>query len=230
MRCWLLISMIIWISVDTKAQTNLGVKIGSNITSIRYTEVIGHSTIEMETKIGYIGGLTFQHISTKNFGLQMELNYIQKGWKTKFDTLFNTQYERDIAYLDLPFLTHAYFGMNNIKLIIQLGFYIGYALSSSESFYDGQNVRKEEYIYLPERDNRIEYGIQGGIGFKRIFQFGVIQLEGNYTFTLSSVYKWGYITNDPDFLQYFDIPEEAQNTGIQITLSYLFTIQDKNSK
>ena len=128
MRYWLLISVFVWISFGIQAQINMGVKIGTNKTSIIYQKVAGHDTRQMETKIGYMGGMIFQHFSTKNFGLQVELSYVQKGWITDYDKTFNTQYERIIDYLDMPFLSQFYFGKTNYKFLIHLGFYLGYAL------------------------------------------------------------------------------------------------------
>ena len=224
MRNWLIILFLIGISIDINAQILAGVKIGTNITSINYDEKPGQPVYNMDRKIGYMGGLVFQQFSTRNFGLQIELNYIQKGWKTAYDTTFNTQYERNIEYLDIPFLTHASFGINKSEFIIELGFFTGFALQSSEVFYDAGIAREQEYEFEPDRDNRIEYGLQGGVGIKRKFKFGILQLEGNYSFTFNSVYKWGYSSDDFDFKRYFDIPEQAQNQGIYITISYLYPI------
>ena len=106
-----------------------------------------------------------------------------------------------------------------------MGFFTGYALSSTETFFYPGGSETNEYIFDPDRDNRIEYGLQGGGGFKRQFGFGVLQLEGNFIFTLNSVYKWGYESTDPEFKLYFDVPEQAQSQLIQITLSYLYPIK-----
>ena len=225
MRYWLIILFFLGAIWSLQAQTYLGVKFGGHLTTINYDAKPGQPIYEMDQKIRYMGGLVFQKFANRNFALQIEIAYVQKGWKTAEDTLIFTQYERNIDYIDIPILTHASFGSENIEFFLQLGFFTGYALSSSEIFYDPGGSIEKEYVYDPDRDNRFEYGLQGGAGFKRHFGFGVIQLEGNFIFTLNSVYKWGYESTDTDFLHYFDVPEQAQNQLIQFTLSYLYPIK-----
>lgn len=225
MRNWVVVFLFLGIVGRLPAQSYIGVKLGGQLTTINYDEKAGQQAYEMDQKIGYTGGVVFQHFANKNFALQVELSFVQKGWKTALDTLFNTQYERSINYLNIPFLTHFSFGSENTKLFMQLGFFTGYALTSTELLINTAGSEKRKYVFDPDRDNRIEYGLQGGGGFKRHFGFGTLQVEGNFIFTLNSVYKWGYESTDPELNLYFDIPEQAQNQLIQLTLSYLYPIK-----
>ena len=98
----LLFIILIFLPVPLMAQWNVGLKAGVNITSINYDERFNTRVVEQDFKLGYMGGLTFQYFNQPNIGIQMEVLYIQKGFKTKLDTTENLQYERTIDYLTIP--------------------------------------------------------------------------------------------------------------------------------
>ncbi len=202
------------------AQWNVGLKGGVNITWINYDARFNQKIVEQDFKMGYMGGLTFQYFNQPNIGIQMEVLYIQKGFKTKLDTLENIQYERTIDYLSLPMLMHAYIGKKKFNMSILLGPFISYALSSNEIYTEDNESNRQDYEWNREIDNRFEFGIQAGLAFRNSFSFGIIELEGMFSFGLTSIYKWGAVNSDPDKDIFFPIPEQAQNQGIQITLSY----------
>ncbi len=202
------------------AQWNVGLKGGVNITWINYDARFNQKIVEQDFKMGYMGGLTFQYFNQPNIGIQMEVLYIQKGFKTKLDTLENIQYERTIDYLSIPMLMHAYIGKKKFNMSIMLGPYISYALSSNEIYTEDNESDRQDYEWNREIDNRFEFGLQVGLGFRNTFNFGVIELEGMYSFGLTSIYKWGAVNSNPDKDIFFPIPEQVQNQGIQITLSY----------
>lgn len=206
------------------AQWNVGLKAGVNITWINYDQRFNQDIVEMDFKMGYMGGLTFQYFNQPNIGIQMEVLYIQKGFKTKLDTTEIIQYERTIDYLSLPMLMHAYIGKKKFNMSILLGPYISYALSSNEKFTEGDMTYQQDYEWDREIDNRFEFGLQAGLGFRNSFSFGVIELEGMFSFGLTSIFKWGAVNSDPDKDIFFPIPEQVQNQGIQITLSYYKTL------
>jgi hypothetical protein len=154
----------------------------------------------------------------------MEALYIQKGFKTEFDTSSNTQYQRDINYLSIPLLMYVYIGKGKFNFNFMVGTFIGYALSSDEIYTDGDDVFKQKYEYNRDFDNRFELGLQGGIGLRNVFNFGILELQGNFSYNFISIYKWGVSNDDPDKDRFFEIPEQAQIKSLQITLSYYKTI------
>lgn len=223
MRKFLFI-ILLFLSTPLIAQWNVGLKAGVNITWINYDRRFTQDILEMDFKMGYMGGFTFQYFNQPNIGLQMEALFIQKGFKTKYDTTQNIQYERTIDYLSVPMLMHVYIGKKKFNLSILLGPFISYALSSNEKFTEGDLIYNQDYEWDREVDNRFEFGLQAGLGFRNSFSFGVIELEGMFSFSLTSLYKWGAVNRDPDKDIFFPIPEQAQNQGIQITLSYYKTL------
>ncbi len=215
-----LIVILVFLSSPLMAQWNVGLKAGFNITWINYDKRFNQQNVEQDFKMGYMGGLTFQYFNQSNVGLQMDVLYIQKGFKTKLDTLANIQYERTIDYLSIPMLMHAYIGKKKFNMSILLGPFISYALTSNETFTEDNISDRQDYEWDREIDNRFEFGLQAGLGFRNSFKFGIIELEGMFSFGLTSIYKWGAVNSDPDKDIFFPIPEQVQNQGIQITLSY----------
>jgi len=206
------------------AQWNVGIKYGVVQSSLNYDQKFLQDNIEQDIKLGNVFGLTFQYFNQPHIGLQMEALYTQKGFKTKYDTLSNTQYQRDIDYLTIPMSMYVYIGKGNFNINLILGAFCGYALSSNEIYTEGDNQYEEKYQFDREFDNRFEFGLQGGIGIRNVFNFGILELQGNFSYNFISIYKWGVSNNDPDKDKYFEIPETAQTQGLQITLSYYRTI------
>jgi len=219
MRQFLFLILILF-SFPSFAQWNVGLKGGVNLSWINYDARFDQSVIEQDRIFRYMGGLTFQYFSQPNVGIQFETLYIQKGFKTKLDTITNTQYERTIDYLSFPFLMHAYIGKKRFNISFVLGPYISYALSSDEVFLEGNNTYENEYVFDRDIDNRFEFGLQAGIGFRNSFNFGIIEVQGIFAYSLTSIYTWGAENEDPDKDRFFPIPEQTQNQGVQITLSY----------
>ena len=212
--------ILLFFTTPLYAQWNVGIKVGANMPWINYDAGFNQKLIEQDFKIGYMGGLSIQYFSQPNVGVQIDMLYIQKGFKTKLDTTEHIQYERTIDYLSFPFLMHAYIGKRKFNLSFLLGPYISYAIASNEVFTEDNVSSEAEYVFDRKKDNRFEFGLQGGIGFRHAFKFGILELEGIFSFSFTSFYKWGATNEDPDKDRFFPIPEQAQNQGIQITLSY----------
>ena len=217
---YLLFVILVFFSLPSYAQWNVGLKGGVNLSWINYDARFDQTIIEQDRIIGYMGGLTFQYFNQPNIGIQFETLYVQKGFKTKMDTVSNIQYERNIDYVSFPALMHAYIGKRRFNMSFVLGPYISYAISSNEKFTEGNNHYEQKYIFDREFDNRFEFGLQAGIGFRNTFNFGIIEVQGNFAYSLTSIYKWGASNKDPDKDRFFPIPEQAQNQGVHITLSY----------
>jgi hypothetical protein len=230
MKKTLIIILFIFSAQTGHAQILIGMKLGFNISSINYNPRFDQLFIKQQFKYGYSGGIIFQYFTEKYLGLQAELLYSEKGFITKFDTINHTQYERDIRYITLPVLAHFYFSKGKASPFLVGGIFGSMALNSKEILTDQNNSSIRDYLFMMKRDNRGEYGLIGGAGFKGNFSFGTLQIEGTYSYSLSSLYKWGYQSNDPDFERYFKIPEQAQNKVIQISLSYMFPLKKTTFK
>ena len=105
------------------------------------------------------------------------------------------------------------------------------ALDSKETYIDDHTVTKTvDYQYDRGKDNRGEYGLDVGFGFRRIFSFGTLQAQGEFSYSFGSLYKWGTRSDNTELNNYFRIPEVAENQVITISLIYLFDLKKKTFK
>ena len=77
-------------------------------------------TVPQSMQTGMTAGVMLRYIAEKNFGLVAELNVAQRGWKESFEES-DYSYNRRFTYLELPILTHIYFGGQRVKGFFNLG-------------------------------------------------------------------------------------------------------------
>lgn len=208
------------IAVSAQAQENkwsVGVKGGATLPSVfSSNRQLLNTGFRTQPRLRYTGGVAVQYLTEKNFGLQIEFNYTQRGWEEQpYDTISDGRlptrfYRVDLNYLEVPVLAHGYFGKRNLRLFVNAGVYLAYLLSSET---ERANVPSDESItiFYEERfQNRMDFGVRGGGGVEVVTKIGMFQAEGSYNFGLNSVM-------DKNVQQ---IPHIVQNNAIAITLGY----------
>ncbi len=188
--------------VDFKPESNIGIKIGGNIST-----VIFNPAISQNINYGFIGGLSFKHIEQKSLGIQIELNYMQAGWNENLDS--TQSYSRRLNYIQSPLMSHFNFGNNKTRFFINFGPYISYLISESETI-DNISEEKEESYYRTKIANRAEFGLCFGLGFTQYTSIGILQIEGRGNMSLSNIFKE---TSEVPFVS-------SKNLTIELTLSY----------
>ncbi|MDD4777751.1 MAG: porin family protein [Fermentimonas sp.] len=171
-----------------------GAGAGPSITSIDF-----QPSVPQAQKIGLSGGVALKYISQKNLGLVVEANYSQRGWEEEFDPESDFSYNRTLNYLEIPFMTHVYFG-NKTRFIINAGPQISFLLSDSQEMSQALasdlEARREAnpdlrigYQYGPFSEmQRVDYGLIGGIGIELQTGIGNFDLEGRYYFGLGDIF------------------------------------------
>lgn len=195
-------------SVGVKGGPTLPAVISSNNTLLR-------AGFRPDTRVRYTGGVAVQYLTEKNFGLQVEFNYVQRGWEERpgndasqrADPRF---YRVDLDYAEVPILAHGYFGKRNLRIFLNAGVYLAYLLSSQverEAITDDNEIT----IFYEERfQNKVDFGVRGGGGVEIVTKVGMFQAEGSYSFGLNSVMDKNVT----------EIPHIIQNTTPAITLGY----------
>lgn len=184
-----------------KPESYLGINGGMNASMVWFKP-----TISQTYQIGKNAGLTFRYISEKNLGLQVELNFIEKGWNENNGLI--DIYNRRLSYLVLPFLTHIYFG-NKARFYFELGPQLSYLLKDevgTNYYLDPSNVEQAQAL-----DNQIDYGGAAGLGM--YFKIGsqAYQLGARASYSLNDIFS----NNKVD---YFD---RSNNIAVQANLSWL---------
>lgn len=169
-------------------------------------------------------GVKFRYITENHLGFLLEPNLSIVGWKENFEdynTTYGTDYEysRSIQYLDLPFMTHIYFG-NKYRFFINLGpvarFKIGEKETANFSI-DNEDERPATNgagAYGVSLDKAFDYGLAGGLGMELRTKIGCFMLEGRYYYGLGDVFN----NHKKDYYA------KSANEDIYITLSYLIPI------
>lgn len=127
-----------------------------------------------------------------NLGIQAELNFTQHGWEEKFEEKPQYKYSRTVNYMELPFLTHIHFGSKRVRVFVNLGPKIGYALSeSTESNLNGENpnANRPDEQHTMEVQKKFDWGLCGGPGIELRTGIGSFLLEGRYYYALGDMFN-----------------------------------------
>lgn len=201
-------------------QFSIGGKAGATLSKMAFTP-----GVEQTMNPGMTMGLVARYTEERFFGLIGELKIEQRGWKEVFDeTAFS--YHRTLTYVQLPLLTHIYFGSDRFKGFINLGPSVGYMISSKASanfdYNDPASVegfpianRHVNQMVMPVK-NRFDYGILGGAGVElTIKKRHSIMLEGRYYYGLGNIFS----------AKKRDEFSASRGNSIEITLGYMFRIK-----
>ena len=127
--------------------------------------------------LGANAGFVFRYNGHKYCGLQVELNYMQRGWKESSN---GTVRSRGADFLEIPFMTHIYFG-NKYRGYINIGPQIGFLVR------DNKITDSSDYQYT-EPVKLFDYGVTGGLGFYARTLAGVWQLETRFNYSLATLF------------------------------------------
>lgn len=183
---------------EFKPEWNIGIGFGPTFSSVDFRNQRGTS-VSTKSNLQYHGGLAVRYINEKNLGLIAELNYSQQGWEEDFKDkpVKTAQYSRTLNYLELPVMTHIYFG-GKVRFFINLGPKISFLLSEKEKMNDDLiNYLSSGTInslditnqYYRKAEKKIDYSILAGIGLEFRTGIGYFMLEGRYTFGLGDIYN-----------------------------------------
>ncbi|MDU1890229.1 MAG: porin family protein [Dysgonomonas sp.] len=182
---------------------NVGVGFGPTFSSIDFMSG-GRKAINTKSKQQFHGGIAIRYLSEKNLGVIAELNYSQQGWEEDFDKNSDNNTENkgyahthQLNYLELPVLTHIYFG-RKVRFFVNLGPKLSFLMSDSETISNelatlltsgeaSANMTTHQYYRMAER--KIDYGLMGGLGLEFRTGIGNFSLEGRYTFGLGDIYN-----------------------------------------
>lgn len=196
----LLLSFALTVSAQDKQfkpEWNIGVGFGPTLSSMSFETGTYVSNLNTKNKQQFFGGVAIRYLSEKNLGLIAELNYSQQGWEQDFKDSPQFEHSHQLNYLELPILTHIYFG-NKVRFIFNLGPKISFLLSDSEKMNQrladylasgGFPETSPSYQYYHMAERKIDYGLMGGLGLELRTGIGSFALEGRYTFGLGDIYN-----------------------------------------
>lgn len=183
-------------------------------------------SITQDMAQGYSAGVSFRYIEEQLFGLQIDALLSRRGWRDRYNEFPEYFYQRNLTYLEIPFLSHIYFPMGqrneiSVNLGPKLGVMLGESSDSNlpsdfDNIYTGTTVHHSMDV-----SKRFDYGIQAGLGYE--FRFNPewsMQLSGSYYFGLGNIF--------PDTKS--DTFETSSNQHIMITLTLYRRMLLKNKR
>lgn len=233
--------LMLMASLHTNAQIgqhrndlSIGFSGGYSLSSVGF-----NPSVPQSKKPGFTAGFTMRYVCEKYFSsicaIQMELNYVQLGWKEKIwdvndqpvinaTTGLAEKYERTMNYLQLPVLARLGWGREErgFQFFFQAGPQIGYFISENtkQNFDLTKRNMSDRVSSIVSQDtmaveNKFDYGITAGVGLEYSNpHIGHILLEGRYYYGLGDMY--GNSKRD-----YFG---RSNFSNIIIKITYLFDI------
>jgi hypothetical protein len=221
MKKWKVVALSLAIagaSINTsKAQLSLGAKGGGTLNTVSGNTPTG---TEKNMTFGYQFGAAVNYGFNQTFSLQPEVVFNQKGGKTA-STATSDYTQMSANYLEIPVLAKAQFGGEKFKGFVVLGPYAGYwaggrnktsvlGTESKESIDFDNDIDDDGY-----KQNRIDLGINGGLGMQYAIGRGNIFLDARYGFGLFDTNKY---KTEPDGYK------SQSNRSVEVSLGYMFRL------
>lgn len=196
---------------------SVGVKGGATLSQMSWSP-----SVQQRFTPGATVGVVARYTEEKYFGLIAELNFTQRGWEESFKPETGLKYRRQFSYVQLPIMTHVYFGSKKYRFFVNLGPEIGYMIGDKiTSNFDYANLgavpefpKNHRWEQLNMKvAQRFDYGIAGGIGGEaRMKGKHSVMLEGRFYYGIGNVFS----ANRGDTFG------ASRGMSIEITAAYLF--------
>ena len=198
----------------------VGGKAGMTLSRLNFSP-----TVPQTMSPGVTAGVMFRYIEEKHFGLIAELNLTQRGWKEKFDDI-DYNYSHRLTYLELPVMTHIFFGNQRVKGFFNLGPELNVMIADGiKSNFEYQNAGGIDYFIQDTRhieqmamdiSNRLDYGICGGAGLElNLNNRNSLLLEGRFFYGLTDIFP-SHKT---------DVFSSSNSMTIMVTLGYFYRLK-----
>lgn len=177
----------------------IGIQYGAGLSQVMWNPSQNQEMVFMPYNIGITYtryGKMFGYMPF--FGFQVGFFYGQEGYRFKENKETGYTYTiqgADKAVFDvieMPILSHMHFDFWKMKVMAEIGLYVGYRLKihrfpyEGEYFNDGYAAVQNEFL---ETDRRFDYGIKAGLGFGLVFDPIEIHLKAAYKHAFSSLYE-----------------------------------------
>lgn len=197
-----------------KEELYIGAQGGYMGSMVYFNPVVGQDPLKAQ--FGPTAGLVFRYIDHKRCGLQVELNYMQRGWHE-----VRTDYRRQLDYIEVPMLWHLYFG-RKFRGFFNLGPQIGYLVHESQnelseypSAWSEHTSSKTAHQYAAA-EKPFDWGLAAGLGmYYRSRYAGTYQVEARFNFSLGSMFN-------STQMDYFTM---ASHMNLAVTFAYMWQIK-----
>ncbi len=225
-RIAVIIATLLATTLPATAQTHyegtiaVGGKAGATLSRINFNPSVQQTMLP-----GMAAGVMFRYIEEKHFGLVAELNMTQRGWKENLEES-DYNYSHRFTYLELPIMTHIFFGNQRVKGFFNLGpelnVMLGDGIKSNFAYQDAADM---EYFINDTRhieqmtmdiNNRFDYGICAGAGME-------INLNAKHSLLIEGRFYYGLTDVFPNHKT--DIFSSSNSMTVSVTLGYFYRLK-----
>ncbi|MEQ8903991.1 outer membrane beta-barrel protein [Ekhidna sp.] len=224
MRLVWLICAALMVHVAVGQKTYVGVKAGGHASSAFIEHTIFNLNLNSTFLPGVNSGAFVKYLpkpgdSFLNSGIQLGVNYVQKGWKQTFLT-DEPNYTARMRYLEVPLEGFGYFGEKN-KYFLSAGFYMEFLMSvDKDDDPDPENIGSADfYTYEEGRDREFGYGGRLGGGIFRDLPIGTFQIEGFFSYSFSNFINPGDLSTES--------PDISNHWVVGFTVGYMISLGNK---
>jgi hypothetical protein len=245
-NAFLLLASLIASGYAAHAQVSLIPKGGFTLSTVRLTNNSGFAFSQSEVgyQPGFAAGIGLNVPVASNgfFSVQPELLYLQKGYRVEAagDEGSTLRLTDAFNYLEVPVLAKINFGTERLKLYVNAGPSVGYALNgrfkqdisggllafSTESKNvfgeEPDNSIGDETYLSPKYYNRVDVGVQFGGGIGLVVGPGMVLLDARYGMGLTNFFK-----GNPDNSISDDDQPNVQNRVSAFMLGYAIPLGRK---
>jgi hypothetical protein len=151
----------------------IGAGYGINFSGVTSSPKLGQERIWTFNNVGIY--YTYYHALWDhlfNFGIVVGAKHGYEGFTSSYEG-FGATYE----VLEIPLISQFKIDFSRLRLLINVGTYYGYRLSTDkEGGFD-------------QYDQRYDYGVIGGVGLAIVFKPLELHIEGNYKYSFASLYQ-----------------------------------------
>lgn len=164
-------------------------------------------------------GLVFKHYNLTYIGFQAEAYIVNRGYRQPIDLaeLGDTLYKRVNTYLEIPMFMQVRYNLKIFTIHANVGPYIAYLLKAREGDNSTEKFVMQNINLNILRDNRIDYGLLGGIGISTNFKWGSIYAEGRIGYGFGDLFKHTYS----------GMPKESKAIFQGVNMGYLYRFKSK---
>lgn len=153
--------------------------------SAGFSRVVFDPRVTQDLKPATSFGLVIRHVSEPHVGMQLEVNYTEKGWIESRDSLGT--YTRSRAVADIPVTASFIAGKRKIRAVLNLGPYVSLRLKDTEKI----SLTDDRYAlpyYGKSLGDRWEFGFTGGVSLEWHSPVGVFGIRATYAHSLTNVF------------------------------------------
>ena len=181
----------------------LGIQYGMSLSQVMWNPSMRQKSMFMPYNFGIFYtryGKMFGYMPY--FGFQAGIVYAKEGYSFEADEETGIWPDLGGPYtgvrqavmdvLEVPVLAHMHVDFWKMKLIANIGFFVGYRFNIQRT---GEGLSPEVANGFIDTDKRLDYGIKGGAGFAFIFDPVEIHFTAMYKYSMGTLHQPDYYSN-----------------------------------